>query len=106
MLFPSVEGVRLATSDDLGRISLVAAAAFLSSPSFQFQRLCYRDFPSETIASYFVQYEKAIRYPAYVVLVAEDSIEEDESEYVYEALRASFKLAIPTQRGIVGVCSI
>jgi hypothetical protein len=106
MLFPSVEGIRLATSNDLDRISLLAAAAFFPSPTFQFQRVHYRRFPSDTIASYFVQYEKAIRGPACVVLVAEDVIEEDESEYVYEALRESFNSIVPTRRGIVGVCSI
>lgn len=106
MLFPSVEGVRLATLDDLDRISLVAAAAFFSSPSFQFQRVNYQTFPSDTIYSYFVQYEKALRDPACVVLVAEDNIQEDESEHVYEALRESFKSVLPTRRSIVGVCSI
>ena len=106
MLFPSVEGVRLATSDDVDRISLVAAAAFFSSLSFQFQRVNYQTFPSDTISSYFVQYEKALRDPACVVLVAEDNIQEDESEHVYEASREFFKSVLPTRRGIVGVCSI
>ena len=106
MLFPSVEGVRLATSDDVDRISLVAAAAFFSSLSFQFQRVNYQTFPSDTISSYFIQYEKALRDPACVVLVAEDNIQEDESEHVYEASREFFKSVLPTRRGIVGVCSI
>jgi hypothetical protein len=106
MLFPSVEGVRLATPDDLDRISIVAAAAFFSSPTFKFQRVHYRKFPSDTIASYFVQYEKAMRDPACVVLVAEDVIDEDESKHVYDALRESFKPVALRQRGIVGVCSI
>lgn len=106
MLFPSVEGVRLATPDDLHHISLVAAAAFFSSPTFKFQRVHYRQFPSDTIASYFVQYEKAMKDPTCVVLVAEDTIDEDESKHVYDVLRGSFKSITRRRRGIIGVCSI
>jgi hypothetical protein len=106
MFFPSVEGVRLATPDDLDRISIVAAAAFFSSPTFKFQRIHYRKFPLDTIASYFVQYKKAMKDPACVVLVAEDVIDEDESEHVYDAIRESFKSVALRRRGIVGVCSI
>ncbi|CAN9438548.1 unnamed protein product [Alternaria alternata] len=44
--------------------------------------------------------------PACVVLVAEDVIDEDESEHVYDAIRESFKSVALRRRGIVGVCSI
>ena len=103
---PSVQGVRVATPDDLHRISTVAAAAFFSSPTFQFQRPFHQAFPSDTIASYFVQYEAAIEDPLCVVLVAEDTLEADEARHVYEALRGAFSSQPPSQQGIVGVCSI
>jgi hypothetical protein len=81
-------------------------AAFFSSPTFKFQRIHYRKFPLDTIASYFVQYKKAMKDPACVVLVAEDVIDEHESEHVYDAIRESFKSVALRRRGIVGVCSI
>ncbi|KAF2848871.1 hypothetical protein T440DRAFT_500269 [Plenodomus tracheiphilus IPT5] len=103
---PSVEGVRLATVDDLHRIALVAASAFFWSPTFQFQRPRYRDFPADTVASYLFEYEAAIHDPACVVLVAEDIVERDEVEYIYEALQGAFQAQDQTERAIVGVCSI
>jgi hypothetical protein len=102
---PNINGVRLATLEDLARISIVAAAAFFWSPTFRFQRPYYRDFPEDTIASYRIEYEKAIRDPACVVLIAEDDLEPDEIEHVYEALRFAFHPPVPGQRGIIGVCS-
>lgn len=84
----------------------VGPAAFFSSPMFKFQRNHYQKFPSDTIASYSVQYEKALRDAACVVLVAEDVIDENESKHVYDALRGFFKSAVLKQGGIVGVCSI
>jgi len=103
---PSVQGVRVATPDDLHRISTVAAAAFFSSPTFQFQRPFHQAFPSDTIASYFVQYEAAIKDPSCVVLVAEDTLEADEARHVYGALRGAFSSQPPSHQAIVGVCSI
>ncbi|EDU48623.1 conserved hypothetical protein [Pyrenophora tritici-repentis Pt-1C-BFP] len=102
---PSVHGVRVATPDDLHRISTVAAAAFFFSPTFQFQRPFHQKFPSDTIASYFMQYEAAIRDPLCLVLVAEDTLVADEAKHVYEALRGAFS-SQPSDQGIVGVCSI
>jgi hypothetical protein len=105
LLSPSIQDVRLATHDDLHRISLVAAAAFFWSPTFQFQRPRYRDFPSDTLASYLVEYQKAVEDPACVVLVAEDVIQHDEVDHIYDALRPAFVACPQAPRGIVGVCS-
>ena len=104
--FPSVERVRLATLEDLHRISIVAAAAFFWSPTFRFQRPRYNDFALDTIASYLVEYKAAIKDPACAVLVAEDVLEEDEAKDVYEALRFAFGPKSQHQKGIVGVCSL
>lgn len=103
---PTVHAVRLATPEDLPRISLVAAAAFFWSPSFQFQRPRYRDFPTDTIASYLLEYEATLKDPTCAVLVAEDVLKEDEAQDVYEALRFAYGLKSPRQKGIVGVCSL
>ncbi|KAH7392563.1 hypothetical protein BKA66DRAFT_16419 [Pyrenochaeta sp. MPI-SDFR-AT-0127] len=102
---PSVQGVRLATLEDLHRISIVAAAAFFWSPTFRFQRPRHMDFPADTVASYFVEYEAAIRNPLCVVLVAEDVIDQREAEHVYAALRSAYRTHPQQHRGIVGVCS-
>ncbi|KAH9875244.1 hypothetical protein J1614_004735 [Plenodomus biglobosus] len=103
---PSVEGVRLATVEDLPRIAIVAASAFFWSPTFQFQRPRYKDFPADTVASYLSEYEAAIQNPACAVLVAEDIVERDEADHVYEALQGVYQSEHQTERAIVGVCSI
>jgi hypothetical protein len=107
MNFPApMNGVRLATLEDLPRISAVAAAAFFSSPTFKFQRPHYKQFPSDTIASYFVEYEKAIKDAACLVLAAEDVLDKDEAQHVYDELQYAYDSKTPNHQGIVGVCSI
>lgn len=102
---PSINGVRLATLNDLHRISIVAAAAFFFSPTFRFQRPRYREFPADTVASYRIEYENAINDPAFVVLVAEDILESDEAEHVYDELRFACPASCAGKKGIVGICS-
>lgn len=101
---PEIEGVRLATTRDLPRIAVVAAAAFFWSPSFRYQRPRYKEFPADTVASYWNEYDRAILHPACVVLVAEDNLDPNEAEHVYDALRPCLPTA-QGPRGIVGVCS-
>jgi hypothetical protein len=57
------------------------------------------------MASYFREYEAAIRDPACVVLVTDDILGMREAEHVYEALRGVCGPQSPTKRDIVGVCS-
>jgi hypothetical protein len=102
---PNIDGVRLATLKDLDRISVVAASAFFWSSTFRFQRPYFNSFPTDTVASYRIEYERAIRDPACVVIVAEDVLESDEAEHVYEALRFAYRARSPGQKIIVGVCS-
>ncbi|KAH7398987.1 hypothetical protein DE146DRAFT_745592 [Phaeosphaeria sp. MPI-PUGE-AT-0046c] len=102
---PEIDGVRLATYGDLPRMAVVAAAAFFWSPSFRFQRPRHREFPADTISSYWNEYNQAIRDPACVVLVAEDDLDPNEAEHVYDALRRACRSSFPGPRGIVGVCS-
>lgn len=106
MLLPDVDGVRLATLNDLPRIAIVAAAAFFWSPTFRFQRPHYQEFPADTLASYWAEYEEAIKDPACVVLVTEDVLDAGEAEHVYKALQPACLLYFPRHKGIVGVCSI
>ena len=84
----------------------MAASAFFWSPSFQFQRRGYQEFPADTIGSYWAEYAAAIKDPACVVLVAEDILEPDEANHVYEALRSVLWSEAPRRRGIVGVCTL
>ncbi|KAF2464864.1 uncharacterized protein BDR25DRAFT_271082 [Lindgomyces ingoldianus] len=108
--FPPFDNVRLATLSDLPRIAMVAAAGFYHSPTFQFQRPYYADFPDDTLSSYWTEYQSAIRNPADVVLVAEDVWDPDEGLGVYGALRGSsmykFGSSPTADKVIVGVCSI
>lgn len=107
---PSFEGLRLATLEDLPRIATVAAAGFFHSPTFQFQRIHYADYPNDTLSSYWMEYRAAILDPACVVLVAEDGLKEDEGGKVYSALREAAAYspgAGPVgMKVVVGVASI
>ncbi|KAF2190761.1 hypothetical protein K469DRAFT_392320 [Zopfia rhizophila CBS 207.26] len=106
---PPFDHVRLATLNDLPRVATVAAAGFFWSPTFQFQRPYYAAHPEDTIASYFAEYQAAIHDPASVVIVAEDSWNEDERASVYEALRrisSSKPKMTSSGKVVVGVCSI
>ncbi|KAH3910185.1 hypothetical protein HBI56_222680 [Parastagonospora nodorum] len=106
MLLPQVHSVRIATLDDLPRIAFVAASAFFWSPTFRYQRPHYGEYPKDTLASYWNEYEESIRDPAYVVLVAEDFIETDEADHVYEALKSACRPSTPGRKVIVGLCSV
>ncbi|KAF2873041.1 hypothetical protein BDV95DRAFT_491126 [Massariosphaeria phaeospora] len=108
-LLPSFGHVRLATLEDLPRIAPVAAAGFFWSPTFQFQRPLHAKFPNDTIASYWDEYQAAIRDPGSVVIVAEDLVDEKEDGGVYEALRTASAYSACLVVGVqvvVGVCSI
>ncbi|KAF2689293.1 hypothetical protein K458DRAFT_413590 [Lentithecium fluviatile CBS 122367] len=83
---PSFDGLRLATMDDLPRIATVAAAGFFHSPTFQFQRGRYAEYPDDTLLSYWKDYHASILDPGCIVLVAEDKLVDAEGEKVYDAL--------------------
>ncbi|KAJ4297709.1 hypothetical protein N0V90_005604 [Kalmusia sp. IMI 367209] len=86
-VLPTLDGVRLATPDDLPRIATVAAAGFYHSPTFHYQRVHHAAYPDDTLRSYLSEYQRAIVDPASVVLVAEDIIDDREGDHVYPALR-------------------
>ncbi|KAF1963006.1 hypothetical protein CC80DRAFT_487429 [Byssothecium circinans] len=110
-ILPPFDGLRLATLDDLARIATVAAAGFFHSPSFQFQRRYHAEYPDDTLSSYWTQYRTSILDPACVVLVAEDTLNENERAHVYEALQrtTAYRPGGGPSRGstvVVGVASI
>ncbi|KAL5438186.1 hypothetical protein PMIN07_011752 [Paraphaeosphaeria minitans] len=86
---PTMDGVRLATPEDLARIATVAAAGFFHSPTFHYQRVHYAAYPNDTLLSYWSEYDRAIKDGTSVVLVAEDTLKETEGSYVYPALKGA-----------------
>jgi hypothetical protein len=108
---PPLGSVRLATLKDIPRIGLVAAASFYHSPYFRYQRPDYREFPFDTVASYRVEFAKAILGNDSVVIVAEDTPEKDEIDHVYHELKEVYRsepqaaISNPS-KVIVGVCSL
>jgi hypothetical protein len=107
---PSFDGLRLATMDDLPRIATVAAAGFFHSPTFQFQRTRYAEYPDDTLLSYWQDYHASILDPECVVLVAQDVLIDVEGCQVYDALRRAAAYTPGTGplgvQGIVGVASV
>ncbi|KAF2447072.1 hypothetical protein P171DRAFT_384125 [Karstenula rhodostoma CBS 690.94] len=106
----TLEGVRLATPQDLARIATVAAAGFFHSPTFHYQRVHYAAYPDDTLLSYWTEYERAIKDGTSVVLVTEDTLNEMEGADVYPALReaAAYAPGAGTlgSKIVVGVASI
>ena len=84
----------------------MAASAFFWSPTFKYLRPHHEEYPKDTLASYYTEYGESIRDPAYVVLVAEDTVETDEAGHVYEALKSLCWPSTPGRKVIVGLCSI
>ena len=78
------------------------------SPVFQFQRPNFAEFPEDTLADYFADYEEAIHDPKQIVIVSEDIYNPAESESVYEALGrvATNPNVEPTGTIIAGICSL
>jgi hypothetical protein len=109
-IVPSFDRLRLATMEDLPRIAIVAAAGFFHSPTFQYQRSHYAEYPDDTLFSYWREYAESILDPHRVVLVAEDKLVDTEDNQVYDALRrAAAYMPTAGMRGgavVVGVASV
>jgi len=99
---------RLARLSDDSRIAVVAAAGFHRSPVFQFQRPWCNEYPRDTVANYRVEYQLAIFNPSMIVIVVEDTVEINEGNSVYDALKEIYP-PLPdnkSERVIVGVASV
>lgn len=115
MPFPPLpENLRFARLSDLTRIGIVSTAAFFNSPVFHYFRPEYKNHLQDTVASYRASCAKEILDPDTVVVVAEDTLKEDESDSVFDELRLAYpafhdqipKYSSETRRVIVGVASL
>ncbi|KAF1977849.1 hypothetical protein BU23DRAFT_451407 [Bimuria novae-zelandiae CBS 107.79] len=109
-VLPFLDGIRLATVDDLSRIAIVAAAGFFHSPTFHYQRVHHAAYPEDTLLSYWTEYDQAMKDPMSVVLVAEDVLKENEGDDEYPALKnaATYRPMNSSigSKVVVGVASI
>jgi hypothetical protein len=108
---PRLGSLRLATLKDVPRIGVVAAASFYHSPYFHYQRPDHQRFPFDTVASYRTQFTNAILGNESVVIVAEDTPENDEIDYVYDELKQVYRSqdsqnSLNSSKIIIGVCSL
>jgi hypothetical protein len=108
---PPLRSLRLATLRDIPRIGLVAAASFYHSPYFHYQRPDHQKFPFDTVASYRAEFAKAILGNDSVVIVAEDTPENDEIDHVYDELKEVYRseshaATLNSSKIIIGVCSL
>lgn len=108
---PPLRTLRLATLKDIPRIGLVAAASFYHSPYFHYQRPDHQKFPFDTVASYRAQFTEAILGKDSVVIVAEDTPENDEIDHVYDELKEVYRsrnhaTSLSSSKIVIGVCSL
>ncbi|KND87485.1 hypothetical protein TOPH_07896 [Tolypocladium ophioglossoides CBS 100239] len=88
---PTFKGaMRLARLADLPRIGVVAAAAFYHSSWFAYERPYYNQYPLDTLASYRRSFLRALFDPDSIVVVVEDTLDETESNRVYNALASVY----------------
>jgi len=97
---PSFGSLRLARVSDLWRIGFVSAASFYHSTFFPYYRPSYREFPHDTVASYRYEAHNGILNPDTIVLVAEDNYKEDESDSVYDALKAIYPFSKDSKESV------
>ncbi|KAK0735346.1 hypothetical protein B0T21DRAFT_333454 [Apiosordaria backusii] len=80
MAFPPLGALRIAVSDDVPRISVVATAAFRYSPLFDWERPDHEKYPEDTLSSYQTQFLNAIQSDDSIVLVQEDAYIRNEND--------------------------
>lgn len=79
--------LRLAGLADVPRLGIVGSAGFYHSVLSAYERPDRDLFPADTVGSYREQLQKYILDPARVVLVAQDTLEPEENDKTYKALR-------------------
>ena len=77
---PPLKTLRIASPQDVLRIGEVAACSFSYSPVFDWERPYHKKFPEDTLLSYRNEFTSFIKNPEYVVLVAVDKYDPDESK--------------------------
>ncbi|KAK4658187.1 hypothetical protein QC762_204540 [Podospora pseudocomata] len=108
MDFPPLGHLRIASPDDVPRISVVATAAFRYSPLFEWERPNHAKYPEDTIESYRAQFLDAIQSDDHIVLVREDAYLCDENNKTAAIIPDNTGWTAPKagERVIVGVISI
>lgn len=84
---PPFEALRLARLSDVPRLGIVWTASFSYSPTFHFLLPKYKEFLTDTIASYAGECQRVILNPDSVILVAEHQYDKHESDHVFDDLR-------------------
>lgn len=79
--------LRLAGLGDVPRLGIVGSAGFYHSVVSAYERPDRDLFPADTVADYREQLQKSILDPARVLIVARDTLEPEENDKTYEALR-------------------
>lgn len=108
MDFPPLGHLRIASPDDVPRISVVATAAFRYSPLFEWERPNHAKYPEDTLESYRAQFLDAIQSDDHIVLVREDAYLRDENNKTAAIIPDNTGWTAPKagERVIVGVISI
>ncbi|KAK4645775.1 hypothetical protein QC761_204540 [Podospora bellae-mahoneyi] len=108
MDFPPLGHLRIASPDDVPRISVVATAAFRYSPLFEWERPNHSKYPEDTLESYRAQFLDAIQSDDHIVLVREDAYLHDENNKTAAIIPDNTGWTTPKagEQVIVGVISI
>ena len=77
---PPLKTLRIASPQDILRLGVVAACSYSHSPVFDWERPYHKKFPEDTLLSYRNEFTSFIKNPEYVVLVAVDKYDPDESK--------------------------
>ena len=108
---PFPPNMRMATVEDLPRLSLVGAAGFRDSPFYYFQRPAHADFPQDTVDDYRCQCIKSMMDASEILVVVSAEYRDDEIEFVHEELKNTYQQNQPKvskasgQQVIVGYVS-
>ena len=77
---------RLARFSDLPRIAYVAACGFSQNEVFGFERLDFRNFPQDTLFSYYKTFLESLRDPECIVRVTTATYNAQEARSVEDAI--------------------
>jgi hypothetical protein len=90
---PALGSLRIASPKNIMRIGIVAACGFRYSPVFQWERPYHERYPEDTLLSYRQEFSEVMKNPEFIVLVAVDKYDPEESK--------KSKAIIPPKNGAV-----
>ena len=105
---PKLEGLRVASLDDVLRCGIVASASFRYSPLFRWERPYHENFPQDTLLSYRTQAKDSIQRDDVIVLVSEDAYDPNEAEKTEATIPGENGWSAPTvgEQVVVGWAAI